>query len=282
MNYIKNFFKGILVGVGGIAPGLSGSVMLLMLGIYEKSINAISTLFKDFKKNIAFLFPLVLGFGCGVIAFSKIVDYLLNNFEFQTRYLFLGLVICTVPLFYKSVRKKGFSRKHCFVIAATFIVGIVVFSFNNNLFPQITNPNFFQSALLGIAVAGSSIIPGVDSAVILSALGLYKLYVCSIANFDVSVLIPAGIGLIIGAILISKIMSFLISRFYTITFSVIFGLFISIIPKVLNSSCQIKSFNQAFLASVLTLFGFLLSLFFCDIKNSTEKILSLFRRKEKL
>lgn len=59
-----------------------------------------------------------------------------------------------------------------------------------------------------MAVAGSSIIPGVDSAVILSALGLYELYVSSIADFNMQILIPAGIGLVIGAFIISTIMSF--------------------------------------------------------------------------
>lgn len=58
-----------------------------------------------------FLMPLVLGFGCGVLVFSKVVDFLLEHYEFQTRYLFFGLVIGTVPLFYKSVRKNGFEKE---------------------------------------------------------------------------------------------------------------------------------------------------------------------------
>ena len=74
-----NFFKGIMVGIGGIAPGLSGSVLLVILGLYEKTINAIGTIFNDFKKNLKFLIPLFLGFGIGVIIFSKVVDYLLEN-----------------------------------------------------------------------------------------------------------------------------------------------------------------------------------------------------------
>ena len=47
----KNFFKGIIVGIGGVAPGLSGSVLLVIFGLYQKTINAIGTLFKNFKKN---------------------------------------------------------------------------------------------------------------------------------------------------------------------------------------------------------------------------------------
>ena len=50
MNNIKNFIKGIIVGIGGIAPGLSGSVFMVILGLYTKVIGAIADLFKDFKK----------------------------------------------------------------------------------------------------------------------------------------------------------------------------------------------------------------------------------------
>ena len=49
---IKNFFKGIIVGIGGIAPGLSGSVLLVILGLYQKTIDAMGTLFKNFKNSL--------------------------------------------------------------------------------------------------------------------------------------------------------------------------------------------------------------------------------------
>lgn len=279
MSYLINFLKGILVGIGGIAPGLSGSVMLLILGLYERCINAIGTLFKNLKKNILFLVPLLCGFGVGILLFSKIVDFLLINYEFQTRYLFLGLVVGTLPLFYKTVKKNGFKLRHWGIILLAAAVGIFLFSFNKNLFPTVENPNLLQSVILGVAVAGSSIIPGVDSAVILSSLGLYELYVSSIANLNFAVLIPAGVGLVVGAIIISKIMNFFIDRFYTGTFSVIFGLFISIIPNVLNKSCSIKNITSAVIAVSLALLGFIISYYFGDIKGNNEKIQKLFKKK---
>lgn len=84
-----NFFKGIIVGIGGIAPGLSGSVLLVIFGLYESVINSIGTFFKNIRKNIKFLFPICCGFGVGVIIFSKIINYFLTKFEMPTRYLFL-------------------------------------------------------------------------------------------------------------------------------------------------------------------------------------------------
>ena len=279
MKYLINFLKGVVVGIGGIAPGLSGSVMLIILGLYEKMIRAMGTLFKNFKKNVAFLIPLVLGFGCGVILFSKIVDFMLTHYEFQTRYLFLGLVLGTVPLFYKQVKKRGFNKKFYILIVSFAIVGFSLFSLNKSLFPVVTEPSVFQSVLLGVAVAGSSIIPGVDSAVILSALGLYELYVSSLANLNIGILIPAAVGLIAGAGLISVFMNFLIKKYYTITFSIIFGLFLSIIPKVLNNSCIWDSPIKMLVSVLLVAFGFLISFYFGDISKNNERIKKIFNKK---
>lgn len=247
---MKNFLKGIIVGIGGIAPGLSGSVLLVILGLYQQTISAIGTLFKNFKKNVSFLVPLFAGFGVGVILFSKVVDYLLENFEMYTRFAFLGLVVGTIPLFYKQVKKEGFSKKYYVPIVLAAIGGLSLFYFNKDLFPAVTDPNLFQSVILGVAVAGSSIVPGVDSAVILSSLGLYELYVSSLADFNLSVLLPAGVGLGLGALGISFIINKLIAKYYTMTFSIVFGLFLSIIPNVLNDSC-VLGFNGNSLISII-------------------------------
>ena len=274
---MKNFFKGIIGGIGGIAPGLSGSVLLVIFGLYQKTINAIGTLFKNFKKNIMFLVPLFLGFGVGVLLFSKVVDYLLNTFEMQTRFAFLGLVIGTIPLFYKEVKKEGFSKKYYILIVISAIAGLLLFSLNKGAFPQIENPNLIQSIVLGVAVAGSSIIPGVDSAVILSSLGLYELYVSSLANFNLSVLIPAGCGLVIGALIISFIINKLIKRFYTATFSIIFGLFISIIQNVLNESCKMMLDIKTAVSILTCLLGFGLSYYLGDIEGNNAKIKNIIK-----
>lgn len=107
---MKTLLKGIIVGIGGIAPGLSGSVLLVILGLYQKALNAISTLFKNFKKNIAFLIPLIIGFGIGVLIFSKVVDFFLNNFEMQTRFTFLDLSLAQFHYFLKKLKGMAFQK----------------------------------------------------------------------------------------------------------------------------------------------------------------------------
>ena len=208
-----NFFKGIVVGLGAVAPGLSGSILLVIFGLYRKTIEAISTLFKNFKKNMLFLIPLGFGILGGIFLFSKLVDWLLINFEMQTRFTFLGLIIGSVPLFWREVRHNGYNWKYYIAVVSALAVGVFIFGFNRNFFPPITDPNIFQSVLLGIVVAASYIVPGIDSAAILSALGMYDLWVSSLANINFKVLIPAAVGLAIGVLLISFIINKLISMY---------------------------------------------------------------------
>ena len=270
-----NFFKSIIVGVGGIAPGLSGSVMLVIFGLYERVINAVATLFKNLRKNLSLLIPVILGFGVGILLFSKAVDFFLDTFPMQTRYLFLGLVIGTLPLFYREVEKNGFNSRYYYVIAISLLLGFALMTFSRDLFPRVEEPNFLQSLLLGVAVAGSSIVPGIDSAVILSALGLYELYVDSVANLNFTVLLPALIGLALGAVVISFIMNFLIKRFYTLTFSVIFGLFVSIIPSVLTDECVPRVDLGTVISFILVPLGFAISFYLGDVKGNNKAIRKL-------
>ena len=269
---MKNFFKGIIVGLGGIAPGLSGSVLLIIFGLYQKTLDALGTLFLDFKKNIKFLLPLLAGMGIGVLIFSNILDFFLNNYEVYTRYMFLGLILGTIPLFYKEVRKNGFSNKYYVLIIFAFIVGTAVFTLNSSAFTQIDNPNLFQSIVLGICVAASAIVPGIDPAVLLSTLGLYEAYVTALANLDISILLPMVSGLAIGGIGISFGMSILFKKFYTITFSIIFGVFLSMIPNMLNEKCALGLNFSSVICIIFVIIGFSISFYLNDIKGNNLKI----------
>ena len=275
---MKNFFKGIIVGFGGVSPGLSGSVLMVIFGLYEKVVNAIGSIFKNFKKNLAFLIPIILGCGIGVLAFGRVIDFLLESFPMQTRFCFLGLILGTLPLFYKEVKKRGFSKKYYAIMALSAALGFLVLFLGNSLFARVDDPGIFMSVVLGMAVAASSIIPGVDSAVILSAFGLYEAYIDALANFSLHILIPAAFGVAIGVLLFSFVMSILLKKFYTLTYSVIFGFFISIIPSVLTEEC-IPSANGATVASIiLMIIGFALSFYLGDIRKNNERIKRLFKK----
>jgi len=267
-----NFLKGIIAGIGGVAPGLSGSVLLIILGLYQKVLEALGTMFRDFKKNIRFLLPVVIGMFVGVLLFSKVIDFFLTTFEMQTRFCFLGLILGTVPLFYKEVKKNGFSKIYYLVILGAAALGFWMFRVNPDTFSQITDPTLLQCIILGVAVAATAIVPGVDPAVLLSTLGYYEMYVRALANFDLTVLLPMLIGLAGGAVLISFCMSALFKKFYTATFSVVFGIFLSMIPNMLNETCVLGWNMVSGISVLLVLVGFGVSYYLGDIKAHNARI----------
>ena len=249
---MKTFLKGIIVGIGGVSPGLSGSVLLIIFGLYQKTLDALGGFSKDVKKNTRFLLPLVLGMFAGVLMFSKIINFFMNTYEMPTCFCFLGLILGTLPMVWKEVRKEGFSEKYYGVVLISALAGFWFFKVNPNVFPQVTEPTLVQSILLGVAVAATAIIPGVDPAVFLSTLGFYKMYVAALAEVDMSILGPMVIGLGVGAVVISFCMSALFRQFYTATYSVIFGIFLSMIPNMLSENC-VLGFNSESAVSVLVL-----------------------------
>ena len=276
---LLQFLKGMVVGIGGVAPGLSGSVLLIIFGLYRKTLDALGSLFKDFRKNITFLLPLVVGMVLGVLAFSKVIHFFLNNYEMPTRFCFLGLIIGTLPMVWQEVRKEGFSKGYYFVILLALALGIWFFTVNPNAFPQVTDPSLLQKIVLGAAVALTAIVPGVDPAVFLSTLGLYELYVTALATLDISILLPMLIGVAGGAVVISAVMSALFRRFYTATFSVIFGIFLSMIPNMLTDNCRLGWNGVSVLSLVLAVIGFGISWYLGDIENANRKLKNLFGRK---
>ena len=83
---MERFLKGIIVGIGGVAPGLSGSVLLIIFGLYRKTLEALGSLLKDLRNNLRFLAPLVAGMFAGVLLFSRVIDFCLASYEMPTRF----------------------------------------------------------------------------------------------------------------------------------------------------------------------------------------------------
>ncbi len=278
---MKNFLKSIVIGLGGVAPGLSGSVLMIIFGLYQDTLHALGTLFlnrKDFGKNVAFLLPVISGMGVGVLIFSKVLDFFLNNFEVPTRFCFLGLILGTIPLFYREVRKHGFSNRYYAVMAAAAVFGTWFFTLNGDAFPQVSDPTFLQGIVIGVAVAASAIVPGIDPAVLLSTLGFYEAYVRALANLDFGLLLPIAVGLACGAVAVSLVMILLFQYCYTTTFSLVFGLFLSMIPNMLNEKCVLRMDVSSAVSVLLVVIGFAVSYYLGDMETNNRRLKKLFRR----
>ncbi len=273
MSHLMNLLKGVVVGLGAVAPGLSGSILLVIFGLYQKIVSTVSHIFKGFKKNLLFLIPIALGIGVGMVLFSKLIDIPLTHFPMQTYYAFLGLILGTIPMVLKEVRKEGFHPKYYIFSGVAFAAGAAFFLLNQGLFPDVVDANIFQSLALGLAVAAAYLVPGVDSFAILSAFGLYNLWKDSLADLNFGVLIPAGVGLVIGGILISLIFNKLFAKWYTGTYSIIFGLFLAVILNYIVKECPPPALDlRTGISAVFFLLGLAFSLTFSQLERIMAKI----------
>ena len=76
---IKTFFTttavGFLMGIGMIAPGVSGGAIAVIFGLYEQITDAVAHFYREFRKKMAFLIPLAIGAGVSVLLFSQIIQF---------------------------------------------------------------------------------------------------------------------------------------------------------------------------------------------------------------
>jgi putative membrane protein len=237
--HISLFIKGIVIGIGGIAPGLSGSVIMISLGLYTRTIDAFANLFKEFKKNIIFLGPIMSGMMISAAFFSRIIDNLLKNYGTQTRLAFFGMLIGTLPLFYAEVkREEKLKPIHYVLMVPSFLVGIgMLIQGGVNNTEELTIPLLFVLGFLGVAL---TIIPGLNWATFFSALGIYEHWLLIMSfrfnETGFAIYIPVLVGAIVGLFTVSKAVSYLLHKNYTATLSVLFGFYLAIIPGIAQDS----------------------------------------------
>jgi len=268
MEKLKLALKGFVVGMGGVSPGLSGSILMVAFGLYRDVIDCLATITIDTKNKLSFLLPIFGGMLVGIVIFSRIISYLLTTYEFQTRLTFFGLLLGAIPLVYGEVKKNNdVTKKHYAIIAVTFIVCFVVFTLGISIEP-LGELSILGSFIFGLMAITTTIVPGLEAASFLSTFGLYGhwLEFTSLRNVTARHYIPTLAGGIIGAIVMSKLFSFLFKKAYTTTFAVLFGFFLSIIPNVLfmKDGAFVSFDNNAvtYFGIALALVGFVTAILF--------------------
>lgn len=253
---VKNIFGGIMIGIANIIPGVSGGTIIVLLGLFDKTMEAISNVFKikiSFKermKNVIFLLQIMIGVAIGLVGFAKVLDFLFSNFEHQTLFLFAGLIIFSLPM----LKKQEMDNKK--ISTPFFVIGILIIGLLAYFSPEkkevvvplaellSKNLNFAYIVILIImgAISGAAMLfPGISGSMVLLVLGyyyLYKSYVSNITTFEPMVLIPLifiAIGVVIGIIVSAKLTTYLLDKHQNKTMSLILGLVlmsgIVIIPR---------------------------------------------------
>ena len=234
---IKLAVKGFIIGVANIIPGVSGGTLAITLGIYEKLIGIISHFFKNIKENIKFLLPIIIGAVLSILILSHVISYSLEEFPLRTTLLFIGLILGGLPMLFGKIKKgpKKGRQINLLIFLITFSI-VAIFGFMNtgNAAVDLSNLNLIDYILLfivGMIAAATMIIPGISGSFMLMLLGYYKPIIDTIktlSNFNdighcLTILIPFGIGVVVGIVLIAKIIEILLEKFPIKTYYGIIG-----------------------------------------------------------
>ena len=225
MSFLLNCIKGIFIGSGAILPGISSGVLCIIFGIYEKLLDSILNFFKNIKKNTKFLLPIIIGIAIGVLIFSNFLNYFLINFPMQTKSIFIGLILGSIPsLLKKSTKNTNFKLHFLVFLLISFFIGVFLVILENYI-PNINTTSFSFSYLFlsGFLMSIGVIVPGVSNTIILMLMGVYNIYLHSLSNLHFPVLIPMGLGLILGSFIFMKLTNFLLKNYHDETFFSIIG-----------------------------------------------------------
>lgn len=265
------FIKGFILGVANVIPGVSGGTLAVSLGLYERGLECVTTLFKKFKENLTFIMPIALGIVVAILSTSKLVTYALTNFKAQTIFLFVGLIFGGISLIMKKVR----GQKSFFNICVLCIVFIFVLGLNfvktdtfSISFTNMKIIDYVLLALVGFIASSAMVIPGISGSFVLMVFGYYEMIMATISHLttfknigqDLIILTVFGIGVLLGILFMAKLITKLIEKNEVRTYFAIMGFVLSSIVVLLIEIGNFKfNFTNIATSILAFLWGYLLS-----------------------
>lgn len=242
MNMFKNIIKGMMIGIANIMPGVSGGTLAVSMGIYDKLIHCITHILSEFKENMKFLLPIFAGAGIALVALTFVIEALFQYYPIPTNLLFIGLIVGGLPPVVTKVKSHKLSFGHILagLLFFALVVGMAMMGDNGNR--QVTLNlgivPMIKLVLVGIIAAATMIIPGVSGSMVLLILGYYQPIIQQITAFctavitldmagilhGIAILLPFGIGVLIGILGIAKIMEIIFEKYPVYVYCAIIGL----------------------------------------------------------
>lgn len=233
---IFTLLRGFAMGCADVVPGVSGGTVAYILGIYPRLLAAISSVGPGSVGLIlrgqwrqawlsvdgGFLLSLGLGIVAAVLFFTRVIPIpvLLTTHPQQVYGLFFGLIVGSLVVL---VRELG---RHRVIDFGWVALGVGLGLTLVNLVP-LNMPHTAPYIVLSGAVAiCAMILPGISGSFILLILHQYAFVMNAIGSLRFSVILPFVAGCLVGLLLFSRLLRWLLKRFSRPTQMVINGLLV--------------------------------------------------------
>ena len=287
LKHVFLFLKGMLFGIANIIPGVSGGTMAVITGVYDKLLNAINNLFKKFKESFIFLAIYLLGALVAILAGFKLIDVTMEHVPFVTEMLFAGLILGSVPFLAKPVLKKiDIKNLLIFFIAAGVVIGILFLGlFLNPAKPELKFYDYILLFVCGFLASVAMVMPGISGMMMFQIFGYYDklrgafLFENWKTDFGgcILILLPVGIGIVIGIFTAAKFISWLLKKYPTSSMFAILGFVLaSLVCLFYNAEFKVNEATfdalNISLGIVALILGFLASYFLAYFNNKKKII----------
>ena len=240
LDYLLIYFKGMAMGAADVVPGVSGGTIALIVGVYERLLRALGSCTPDKLLWLArgrfgetwraidgtFLVALIGGILTSIAAFANLLGYLLHTHGELTWSFFFGLILVSVYIVGREVRRWNLWTLLLTALGAAFAYVITVAA-----------PMQWSSAPLFIFLAGSiaicaMILPGISGSFVLVLLGLYATILGAVRSADLFTLAVFAAGCAVGLLSFARLVSWLLEHARSATMAVATGLLIGSLNKV--------------------------------------------------
>lgn len=232
--------KGMAMGAADVVPGVSGGTIAFISGIYEELIDSINNinlsslklLFSEgigafWKKiNGTFLVFLFAGIGISIFTLSKIVITLLGDHPVLVWSFFFGLIVASVWLIGKTIKKWNAG------VIVSMVIGIAIAGWISTIQTVGAMDSKWFVVFSGALAICAMILPGISGAFILILLGSYHTVFGAIKSLDLPVMGLFAMGCLIGLLSFARVLKFLFEKYRNITIAVLTGFMIGSLLKV--------------------------------------------------
>ena len=269
IRWLRDLLCGVLIGAGAILPGVSGGVLAVVFAIYRPFMEVLTHPREAIPKYWRWFLPIGLGCAIGFLGFAKGIAAAIDVSSTVTTWLFIGLIVGTVPSLFREAGKEG--RSIGSWVSMAVCAGAIFFSlfYVGKVICVTVEPNFWWYNFCGALWGMSLVIPGLTSSSVMMALGLYQPMLEGLARLDFLVLSACLPGMVLTILLLARLVSWFFRKHYSIAFHGIFGIVLAstlvIIPTSYVGAWEIV------LSAVCCIGGFLLAYFMARLDRRIQE-----------
>ena len=250
LNYLYRILCGFFLGLSIVAPGLSGSVIAIIMGVYKDIVDIAANPFKNLKRNILFCIPFVIGAALSAVVFVLLFDYLFSTYEKATYLLFIGLIAGNLPVIYDEIKEHGFKPIYLIGAAIAFVAALALILTASGITQSSAATKLTASlprlVSAGFAGGATALIPGMSVSMVLIVFGVYRELIFTakqVLGLDMAYLLPAVLfagAAIVGLVVSSKAIKWVFEELPGLAYTIVFGFMASSILGMVIQSLQLQ------------------------------------------